>query len=296
MNYKELKVSDFKAVDTILKKYNIENCDHCFSAMLIWSYRHTVEFSIYEQTLFMRTKNTDTYWYLSPVGEMEFGKAVELIISEAEKDNFKLNIFGLSKEQKDMLEKQYGEKFNIIDDRDSYDYIYTQKDLSTLPGKNYQKKRNHCSRFERENPNYTFHKIDKENVEQVIEFERQWCAKYNCDESRGLFAEQQGIVEVLSHIEQTDVFGAFIKNEDKILAFTLACPLSEDTVDIIVEKAYHDVNGAYAVINRDFAKNCLEKYQYIDREDDMGMENLRKAKLSYFPCEIREKYLAQYKR
>ncbi|MBQ7816636.1 MAG: DUF2156 domain-containing protein, partial [Oscillospiraceae bacterium] len=99
---------------------------------------------------------------------------------------------------------------------------------------------------------------------------------------------------LLDNLEKTDVFGAFIENEDGIIvAFTLASPINDNMIDIIVEKAFHDIIGAYAVINRDFARNCLQGFEFINREDDMGQENLRKAKLANFPSEIRTKYLAK---
>ena len=78
-----------------------------------------------------------------------------------------------------------------------------------------------------------------------------------------------------------------------MVAFTLASPINDNMVDIIVEKAFHEITGAYAVINRDFARNCLQNYEFINREDDMGQENLRRAKLANFPVEIRAKYLAK---
>ena len=131
-------------------------------------------------------------------------------------------------------------------------------------------------------------------MERVKEFEEAWCQSQGCDESRGLYAEKLGIFNLLENIEKTDIFGAFIENEDGIMvAFTLASPINDRMVDIIVEKAFHEVIGAYAVINRDFARNCLQNFEFINREDDMWQENLRKAKLAKVPCEIRTKYLAK---
>lgn len=294
IDFKKIEISDFEPINNLLKKYNVENCDHCFSTMLIWSFRHHVEYAIYENELFMRTEGDNSYWYLSPVGEMPFEKAVGLIIDDARLNEYRIKIFAMDEKQKKTMEQHYGDTFEIIADRDSFDYIYRTEDLSLLPGKNYQKKRNHCSRFERDNPGYKFHTITQENIDRVKEFEVAWCQMNNCDESRGLFSEQQGIMEILNNMEKTDVFGAFIENSDGIIvAFTLAAPINDRMVDIIVEKAIHEINGAYAIINREFAKNCLQKFELINREDDMGQENLRKAKLSYFPSEIREKYLAK---
>ena len=294
MNFKKIEISDFKYISPLLKKYNVENCDHCFSTMLIWSFRHYVEYAICENELFMRTTGDNSYWYLSPVGEQPFEKAVQMIIDDAKQHSYRIKIFAMDEVQKNTMEQHFGDAFEIIEDRDSFDYIYRTEDLSFLQGKNYQKKRNHCSRFERDNEGYSFHVITAENVERVKEFEREWCARNNCDESRGLFSEQLGIIEILSHMDKTDVFGGFIETADnQIVAFTLAAPINDRMVDVIVEKAFHDVNGAYAIINRDFARNCLQDFEFINREDDMGQENLRKAKLSYFPYEIRAKYLAK---
>lgn len=294
VNFKKLETEDFNIIAPILKKHNVENCDHCFSTMLIWSFRHYVEYAVFENELFMRTKGDNSYWYLSPVGEMPFEKAVQMIVDDAKKNNYRIKIFAMDENQKNLMKQYFDSVFEITEDRDSADYIYRTEDLSFLQGKNYQKKRNHCSRFERDNKGYSFHIITGENVEKVKAFEREWCARNNCDESRGLFSEQMGIMEVLDNMDKTDVFGGYIETADgTVVAFTLAAPINDRMVDIIVEKAFHDVNGAYAVINRDFAKNCLQNYEFINREDDMGQENLRKAKLSYFPYEIRTKYLAK---
>jgi len=293
-NFKKLEITDFEIINQLLKKYNVENCDHCFFTMLIWSFRHHVEYTICDNTLFMRTKGDNSYWYLSPVGELPFEKAVQLIIDDARENGYRIKIYAMDESQKTDMEQHFGGLFEIVADRDTFDYIYKTEDLSNLPGKNYQKKRNHCSRFERDNPDYKFYPITLENVERVKEFEREWCARNNCDESRGLFSEQLGIMDILSNMDKTDVFGGFIEaNDGNIVAFTLASPINDNMVDIIVEKAFHDVTGAYAIINRDFARNCLQNYEFINREDDMGQENLRKAKLANFPCEIRTKYMAK---
>lgn len=292
-NFKKIEISDFEIIDPILRKYNVENCDHCFFTMLIWSFRHYIEYTIYKDTLFMRNLGDNSYWYLSPVGELPFEQAVKIIIEDAEQKKYRIKIFGIDENQKNILQQYYSNSFEIIEDRDSFDYIYKTEDLSNLAGKKYQKKRNHCSHFERNNPEYKFNIITSENVEKVKDFERAWCCKYNCDESEGLYSERKGIIEILDNIDSTNVFGAFIETKDGVVAFTLASPINDRMVDIIVEKAFHDITGAYAVINRDFARNCLQDYEYINREDDMGQENLRKAKLANFPCEIRTKYLAK---
>lgn len=271
----------------------IENCEHCFPTMLEWSFRHDVHIAIEENTVFMRSMGRQHMWYIFPRGDMDRKKAIDLIIQDAAELGTEISIYGIDEQNALFLQENYGHIFNVTEERDGADYIYRTADLATLPGKNYQKKRNHCSRFVRENPDYKFVVISRDNIHRAKQFQTDWNAKYNTDNSRDLASEQQGVFRLLDNFDTLRLMGAMIETNGEIVAITIAAPINDTMVDIMVEKAYHDVNGAYAIINRDFARNCLSQFEFINREDDMGLENLRKAKLSYYPYEIRKKYLAQ---
>lgn len=295
INFKPISVSDYRTAAPILKASRIENCDHCFATMVVWSYRHPVEISVEENTVFMRSLGNEHRWYLYPAGNMEPLKAIEQILSDAEKIGKKRCIYGIDEKSAVFLRENFGDILEISEDRDGEDYIYFASDLINLPGKKYQKKRNHCSRFKRENPDYKFVIMSDENIDRAKQFEKDWCERYDCGQGRDLSSEQKGIMALLDNFDKMDLMGAMLETNSEIVAMSIAAPINEKMVDVIVEKAYHDVNGAYAVINRDFAANCFSGFEYINREDDMGAENLRKAKLSYFPYEIRKKYVAQSK-
>lgn len=292
IDFKPIKAEDYHRVSPLLKKSGIENCEHCFSTMLVWSHRHPVEIAVVEDTVFMRSEGVEHTWYIYPGGPMDSKKAVELIIEDSKTFGNKINIYGIDDAGAEFLKENFSHILTVEEDRDSRDYIYLYEDLANLPGKKYQKKRNHCSRFERENPDYSLIPITGENVHIAKQFELDWCAKYSGVRERDLVSEQKGIIELLDNFERLELMGAMIKTGDEIVAMSIAAPISDDMVDVMVEKAYHDVNGAYAVINRDFVRACFSSFNYINREDDMGIENLRKAKLSYFPFEIKKKYLA----
>jgi len=293
IKFKKIGTEDFHRASAILKSSGIENCEHCFATMLVWSHRHPVEIAIEQNTVFMRSSGIKHTWYLWPAGEMPPEQAVDLIIADAARLGTAVSIYGIDQSGADFLYENYGEIFNITEDRNASDYIYLTTDLAQLPGKNYQKKRNHVSRFLRENPDYRFIVITPENVHRAVQFEKDWCARYDCGKGRDLSSEQEGILFLLDNFDKMDLMGAMIETNGEIVAMSIAAPINNRMVDVMVEKAYHDVNGAYAIINRDFALNCFSDFQFINREDDMGAENLRKAKMSYFPYEIRKKYLAQ---
>ncbi len=296
LEFRPLELTDYKKVDAIFKKDSIENAEHCFAPMYIWSYIYPVCLSIYENTVFMRTHDKDSNedWYLAPCGDLDFEKALELIIKDNAKRGYELVIYSLSEAQEKIIKEKYASSFEIEYNRDNADYIYSSEDLIGLQGKKYQKKRNHISRFKRDNPEYEFVLMNKENAMEAEQFEDEWFERYRAEYSEDLEGERKAIDVVLENFDTLNLMGGMIKVNGEIVAMTVACAISDDMVDIIIEKAIHEVNGAYAMINNEFAKNCLKKFKYINREDDLGEEGLRKAKLSYYPIQIKEKINIRY--
>ncbi len=291
LHFRNIEIEDYEKVSQLMKQSSIENCEHCFATMLVWSKRYDIQIAVEENTVFMRSYGKEHIWYLYPRGEMDKKQAIEKILRDA--DGRKISIYGIDETNAIFLQENFSQVFDVAEDSNGSDYIYKREDLAVLPGKNYQKKRNHVSRFIRENPDYSFIRITSDNTHTAKIFISQWFHRYNSEKSWDLFSEQQGIMLLLDNFDKLELMGVMIETKGRIVALSIAAPINERMVDVLVEKAWHDVNGAYAIINRDFAANCFSGYQLINREDDMGMENLRKAKMSYFPCEIRKKYLAQ---
>ena len=293
LKFRAVSVQDFETVENILNKTNVTNCEYCYPTLLVWSKRHPSELAIEDDTFFVRSEGHEHMWYLFPKGKMDTEKAINLILEDAKSHGHPISIYGMDKEDAEFIKENFKGKLEIEDDRDGADYIYTQEDLSTLPGKKYQKKRNHVSRFLREHPDYEFVKITDENKDKARKYVDTWCTKYEHDDDWDFISEKQGINELLDNFDRLKLHGAMIEVDGEVVAMTIAAAINDEMVDIMIEKAYHEMNGAYAIINRDFAKNCLSGFRLINREDDLGLENLRKAKLSYYPCEIMEKYIAR---
>ena len=291
LNFRQIEIDDYEKVSQLFIKSGIENCEHCFATMLVWSKRHDVKIAVEENTVFMRSMGKEHVWYLYPRGDMDKTQSIEKIIRDAV--GKKISIYGIDEKNAIFLQENFSHIFDVTEDRNGSDYLYRTEDLATLTGKNYQKKRNHVSRFIRENSDYKFIKITAENTHIAKDFIAKWCERYNSENSWDLISEQQGIYQLLDNFEKLQLLGAMIETDGNIVAVSIAATINDKMVDVLVEKAWHDVNGAYAVINRDFASNCFQSFELINREDDMGLENLRKAKMSYFPYEIRKKYLAQ---
>lgn len=177
--------------------------------------------------------------------------------------------------------------------RSDSDYLYLQQNLSELPGKEYQKKRNHISRFRRtyEN-NWEFKTFPQEDIKQdILAVEEQWFVENDGANNPDLQSEYNIIKTAVKNAESLNILGGVLYINEKPSAMCLATAISQTTLDVLFEKSIEETaeNGAYATINQLFAKHCCQ-FKYLNREEDLGIEGLRKAKLSYKPEIILDKF------
>lgn len=235
--------------------------------------------------------------YPFPVGDGEIRPVLDAIIQDAHQRGIPCCITGMKKEDCDLLEKLYPGKFRIHNDRDGYDYVYHIDDLADLKGRKFQRKRNHVNRFYDAHPNCRLEPITPANLEAVQDMAASWYLHRQAKDPDGDYhLEQLALMRALADPMKLGMEGLTLVEGEKILAFSMASRLSEDTFDIHFEKARDDVDGAYTAINQAFAKYLRDKYpktRFLNREDDMGLEGLRKAKLSYQPACLVEKYWAR---
>ncbi len=183
-------------------------------------------------------------------------------------------------------------KLNSVEDRDNFDYIYSVHKLSTLSGKRLDGKRNHINKFKKLH-SYKYEEISDENISDCIDIVEKWCRQRNYTESSSLIAERKANLDLLNNFNALKVKGALIKVDGKVEAFTVGEKLNSNTVVIHVEKANAEINGLYPLINQQFLANHWNDIEFVNREQDLGIEGLRKAKLSYNPISLVEKYTVE---
>ena len=155
----------------------------------------------------------------------------------------------------------------------------------------FQAKRNHINKFKK-TYNYEYTPITADRIRECLDLEAEWCKVNNCDQHEGTGNERRALIYALHNFDALGLTGGILHVEGKIAAFTFGMPINQDTFGVHVEKADTRIDGAYAIINYEFANHIPEQYIYINREEDLGIEGLRKAKLSYQPAIILEKYVA----
>lgn len=221
---------------------------------------------------------------MMPIGKMPLTKAMELIIQDAHQNYIPFQMKGVSVVMWENIQREMPGMFHYIHDRNNDEYIYLSEKLIGLSGKKLQSKRNHINRFKADNPDWSFFPItEQKEIEECLAMLDQW-EDLNLEKAnKTLRYDYLATQTMLEHFSELQLSGGAIRTNGKIVAFTLGEPVNEDTFVVHVEKAYSDVNGAYTIINQQFIEHCASDYKYINREEDMGLENLRKAKLSYYP-------------
>lgn len=183
-------------------------------------------------------------------------------------------------------------KFIIEEDRDNWDYVYRQIDLATLPGKNYENERKKLNKFKNRNK-WEFRPLTGDLIHKCVALQEQWCEWRGCDDEPSLANEDTGIQDVLNNWEALKFGGGVVLVEDQIVAFTLAEPLNASTMVCHVEKANQEFVGAYQGINQLFAASLQNPFEFINREQDVGEPNLRRAKENYHPIFFIQKFKAR---
>ena len=143
-------------------------------------------------------------------------------------------------------------KFQFTADRDYADYLYLRTDLATLAGKKFQSKRNHVNKFKR-TYNYEYTPITPDRIQECLDLEAEWCKANNCDQHEGTGNERRALVYALHNFEELGLTGGILHVDGKIAAFTFGMPINQDTFGVHVEKADTSIDGAYAMINYEFA-------------------------------------------
>lgn len=232
--------------------------------------------------------------YMIPIGEGDLKGAVEALIQDSEERGHRFQM-GLNADNLDRLLAVFPDRFEIIEQRDYSDYIYTSQSLATLAGKKLHSKRNFVNRFLQENPDWSYEPITAENRAECLKMNEEWCAINGCHRDPELLKEACYVKRVFQYFDELGMIGGLIRAGGRIVAYSFGEPISRNTFVVHVEKAFSDVTGAYPMINQQFVQhNCME-YEFVNREEDTGDEGLRKAKLSYKPVRLLTSYLAKCK-
>lgn len=290
MQFHEITAEDAHWARPKLEAAGFDSCEFAFANVYMWSHVYDTRLAEFEGYVVARNIGRTHHHFLYPVGGQDLQAVLNACVAEAEADGREPMFYSIPERELGRIEALFPGRFRFTESRDDQDYLYLSQELAQLPGKPFQKKRNHVSRFSKEHPGFRFEPITPENLPQVRAFNSQWAQRYG--EDAGLAREKQAIEMVFDHYFELGLVGGLLSTGDGPVAYCYGSRINGRVLGTHVEKAWHDVNGAYAMINREYARAFGGPYQYINREEDLGEEGLRKAKLSYNPARMEKKYYA----
>ncbi len=190
----------------------------------------------------------------------------------------------------DSIAEQLGENVDVTEMRDHFDYLYSVQELIDLKGNRFHKKKNLLKQFTK-HYDFEYHDISPDCVEEVLEMQSDWCLWREEECNSTLIAENKAISRILTTFDrQPELFGGTIKIDGKMIAYTVAEELEPGTVVIHFEKGHTNYKGVYQAINQQFLEHSASQFEIVNREQDIGDEGLRKAKMSYNPVGFLKKY------
>ena len=288
-----IPLSEKAEYERILFSCPRRSCDYAFANRYFWGRQ---EGAILGDCLAFFSHFYGKSVYSYPIGTGDRRSVLEAVLQDARERGIPCRIVSMTAREMEELEGWFPGKFLFRQDRDGFDYVYAIEDLAELKGRKFQKKRNHVNRFRAEHPQCDAVALTPENLPQAKQMVEDWFARRMEENPHGEYLlEQVALKRAFQHFRRLGMEGLMLVENGQVLAVTMCSRLWEDTMDIHFEKAREDVEGAYAAVNWEFARYLRQKHpelKYLNREDDMGLEGLRKAKLSYQPHHFEEKYWA----
>lgn len=262
---------------------NVNACDYSAANIFLWSEVNNIEISYNEEVLYIRYLLDGEFYYTFPITSNSIKSAIENIEEFADSNGIEIKFAIIEEGMFEVLEKIYPGKFKVEYNRDYFDYVYLRENLVNLSGRKYHGKKNHINKFKKNYERWSYESITNDNIDECIEMVNIWCMENDCAEIQSKLNEIQVVKKALQCFDGLKLKGGLIRAGNRIVAITMGEELNKDTFVVHFEKAFSSVQGAYPIINQQFVLNELEKYKYVNREEDLGIEGLRKAKESYNP-------------
>ena len=272
------------------------NAEASFTNIMMWdnSYFHG-EYTITDNMLIIKyTNHRGQQRFSMPYGNGDAVAATQKLCQYCMSAGLDVEILDANSDYVDKIMQSALFKAECNQNRDYREYVYLTERLATLSGKELHSKKNHVNKF-KNTYDYRFVPMDASITSNCLELANQWLdAKYNGNKEE--YAKEIDSISIaLNNFDYFGLFGGVIYIEDKIAAFTVGEKLTDDTALVHIEKADVSYKGAYATINYEFANMLKDKFKYLNREEDMGIEGLRKAKMSYKPEFLTDKFRCKIK-
>ena len=301
MKFKEITIDSIKDLQPYFDLVDYEACEYCFTTLYMWQHVYKTGYIICDDfAIIMAEYEGDAFSILPLARKERLQQAIDFVIKYFEKYNKKICFRGTTKDVVEILQNNYSDRFEYIEERDLFDYVYDGESLRTLAGRKNQKKRNHINAFLKDyEGRYEYRLLGEEDFTECLNLLKEWTInkEENNELDKGLDDESIGIKKIFNNYKylkgRLKIAGIYV--DSKLEAFTMGELINSNMALIHIEKANPNIRGLYPYINQQFILNEFKNVEFVNREEDLGIPGLRKAKLSYHPIKFVEKYTVMEK-
>jgi len=291
--FKPLRLEDRKTFDDFFRNDPPRVSELTFTNLFMWRHRYCPQWRLHHDgLLIVAHPDSAPYFGFPPVGAADKAEALDALLADLRSIEAEPEI---CRADRDFIDRWVdSSRYRVIKDRDNSDYVYLAQELIDLPGNRFHGKKNHVNKFVK-SYDFEYRALDDSVITRCLDLQESWCELRDCAEDEELFSEDRAVYEALLHHDVLGFQGGAIIIDSRVEAFALGEMLNPDTAVIHVEKANPEIPGIYAAINQLFCKETWSDVKYVNREQDLGVEGLRKAKLSYHPHHLEEKFTVMRK-
>lgn len=292
LEFREIQLSDKPWIDELLSYSDYMGCEYTFANNFAWRRLGNSLITRYKD-FYIVSANKNGLSFVFPAGHGDYKDAITQMREYAASKNSPLILTSVSECCLQKLLSEFPGEFTVTADEGSFDYIYNIDDLKNLPGKKYHNKRNHLKKFYEYN--WSFNTLTENDFDDCIKFATESYNANNMYTETSAVIEQFAINTFFTNYKELKLNGGVLRVDGNVVGFTIGERLNSNTYCIHIEKALSDVAGAYPAINNEFIKTINDNIYYVNREEDMGIEGLRKAKKSYYPAFMLDKKVVTFK-
>jgi len=279
-DFKPLEITDRPVVQGFFDRHPCEASEYSFGNNFIWRHFDHPRWTVLNGNLCLAFDPPGQPSYaLAPVGEGDIPKTIRNL----------LDIVPRLVRVPSAFVNNHGAGFHCEAERDAFDYVYATEDLAELQGKKFDGKRNRIRKFEREHA-WRYIPVNEGDLEPCRKLFEEWFAEKD-ETAATAIGQKNTIQEALTHFEVLGLSGGAIEVDGRLAALSIGEPLTRETAVIHIEIVSPCCEGLAQIMNREFVRNAFRSFAFINREEDLGLPGLRRAKLSYQPHHLVEKFI-----
>ena len=288
--FRPIQLEDREFIQDILWRYRPDTSEWTFTNLFIWRSHYGFQWSVYRDWLLVISVIEGNHHFaLQPIGPSPRLEIVRMLLQWLREEKGEENPHIERSDRRLVSELEGATDLSIEPTRDQFDYVYRTEDLIKLAGRKYHSKRNQVNQFLRSH-SFSYAPLTDQHVKECLNLTETWCEWRRCEEDMNLLDEWEAVRAALNNFSALSLKGEVILIENKVEAFALGELLNDQTALIHIEKANPEIKGVYAIINQQFCEKAWQEIPFVNREQDLGEPGLRKAKLSYYPHHLEEKF------